>query len=178
MTPLQPNIFLSLGSNIGDRYQSLLAAIRLLDEKGVKTHSFSSVYETQPWGFSTISLFLNMVIRVGTQLEPQKLLEKCMEIEEKIGRVRLTGGYRSRIIDIDILFYGEQIVNNPTLKIPHPLIQLRRFVLQPMCEIAPDFQHPQLKIEMVNLLAKCTDQLEVNVWKTRNEINKTLGWHT
>ncbi len=134
-------IYLSLGSNLGDRRSHLQKALEKLHEKGIVLVKESSIYETEPVDIPDQPDFLNLVCQVETRLEPESLLEACQEIESEMGRLReQTKGARN--IDIDILFYGRQIVQKPLLKIPHPAWRRRNFVLIPLVEIAPNFRDP------------------------------------
>jgi 2-amino-4-hydroxy-6-hydroxymethyldihydropteridine diphosphokinase len=149
-------VYLSLGSNLGNRMKYLDDALVLIEEKIGKIVKRSSVYETEPWGIRDQSMFLNMAVCVTTNLTAVLLLETILEIEQKLGRIRIAKWYE-RIIDIDILFYNNMIINEDDLIIPHPYLQERKFVLEPLVEIAPDFIHPVLKITVKELLLKCTD---------------------
>jgi deoxyguanosine kinase len=148
--------YLSLGSNLGNRETYLEQAIRLVSERIGQILKKSSVYETDPWGFTAELPFLNMVIEVETQSSPEKLMNDILQIEEKMGRERIAR-YSSRTIDIDILFFGDLVIAASGLKIPHPLIAERRFVLVPMAEIAGIFIHPVLQTSIDDLLEKCQD---------------------
>ena len=117
----------------------------------------SRLYATEPWGFEAEQLFLNQVVAVATELEPHAVLEQCLLIEAELGRTRSGNGYQPRTIDIDILFIDNLITDLPDLKIPHPLMHLRNFVLQPMCDVAPQLVHPVLKKTMTQLYAECGD---------------------
>jgi len=154
-------VFLGLGSNLGDRKGYLRAAIDAIGESAGEVVSISGIYESEPWGFSSEERFLNMVISLKTEPDPETLLKKLMKIESKLGRVRNGKGYSSRTIDIDILLYDDLIIDKPDLKIPHPLIQERRFVLAPLCDIAPDITHPVLKKTFAALLGECGDLSQV-----------------
>jgi 2-amino-4-hydroxy-6-hydroxymethyldihydropteridine diphosphokinase len=156
-------IYLGIGSNLEDREGNLAEAvdrIGLIIGDVIKT---SSVYETEPWGFTADIEFLNMVVEVETRLNPQDLLEQTSKIETRLGRIREEdeGQYSSRIIDIDILLYEDVIVNDVNLKIPHPLMHERKFVLVPLNEIAPDAVHPVFLKTISELLAVCSDTGEV-----------------
>jgi len=154
-------VFLQLGSNIGDRVLMFDKAKNLIKQKIGAIIKQSSIYETQPWGFNTDDLFLNQVLLVETKIQPDELLEIILNIEVALGRVRKSDKYESRLIDIDILFYDNSIINNEKLIIPHPLIQDRLFVLEPLNEIARDFVHPVLKKTINELLLKCDDKLKI-----------------
>ena len=153
--------FLLLGSNIGNRYDYLSKALRMINEKGGTFISKSSVYETEPCGFVSNDYFLNMVVELSTGRTPGEILIMIKTIEKTLGRSRTSGKYLSRTIDIDILFYNELTLQQPDLIIPHPLIPERRFILEPMHEIAPGFSHPVLHKTVARLLKECTDLSEV-----------------
>lgn len=150
------NVFLSLGSNLGDRLSYLNQAVEELELCGIKCVKKSPVYETDSWGYDD-EPYLNQVLECETFLTPEKLLEETSKIETLLGRKRTLSGYEARTIDIDILFYDSEIVDIPQLKVPHPKIALRRFVLTPLKEIAPDFLHPVLKKTVRQLLEECED---------------------
>lgn len=151
-----------LGSNSGNKREILPEAISRLSSMG-KIVGRSSLYETEPWGFSCEENFLNQVVVVETELSPRDFLEQCLSIEKQLGRVRHSGGprYTSRPIDIDILFYDSLSINSPELTVPHPRLAERRFVLVPLAEIMPDFIHPLLHKSISALLSACPDQLVV-----------------
>ena len=129
-------IYLSLGSNLGNRRQLLLDAIEKINKKVGNVVRQSSFYETEPWGFESKNLFLNAVVKVTTELSPTDLLKVTQQIEREMGRTEKTGThYHDRPIDIDILLYDDLRVDLPELKIPHPLMQERDFVLVPLREI-------------------------------------------
>jgi 2-amino-4-hydroxy-6-hydroxymethyldihydropteridine diphosphokinase len=133
-------IYLSLGSNLGDRAQNLRSAIRHLVPK-IHMISQSSIYETEPWGYPDQPTFLNQVIKADTSLEPAALLAFLKETEVLMGRQE-TFRFGPRLIDLDILFYDDLILDTPILTIPHPRIAERAFVLIPLAEIDPDMRHP------------------------------------
>lgn len=140
-------ITLGFGSNLGDRKNIILQAYALLEEKlGTKTQE-STMIETKAWGFESENLFLNSVAIFETEKTPQECLVICNEIEALLGRRRNPNAttYENRPIDIDILFYENEIIDEPNLKIPHPLISQRDFVLIPLKELMPDFIHPVLQ---------------------------------
>ncbi|MBE9664348.1 2-amino-4-hydroxy-6-hydroxymethyldihydropteridine diphosphokinase [Mucilaginibacter myungsuensis] len=154
------DIFLLLGSNLGDRRLFLQQAInRVGVEVGVVTE-VSSVYETQSWGNTSGPDYLNQVIRVQTQLSARNVLNKVLAIELEFGRERKEK-WGARTLDIDILFYADHIVNEPGLTIPHPYLQERRFTMEPLAEIAPLLQHPVLNRTMLELKNELTDSLIV-----------------
>jgi len=150
-------VYLGLGTNLGDREKNLDQALYKIAEVIGIIVSRSSVYETEPWGFLSSDQFLNMVIGVDTNLKPSGLLGRLLMIESLLGRLRDGKQYSSRIIDIDILLYGRQKVDTISLKIPHPRMQERKFVLVPLCEIAPRTVHPVFEKTMTELLNECKD---------------------
>ena len=155
-------VILALGSNQGDRFQYLQSAIRSLDAF-IDIHDVSSVYETPPFEMEAEQYFLNLCLLGTTELKPYSLLEECKKIETDNGRYKdpNKSGYQSRPIDIDILFYGNQIIVKSDLVIPHPEMTKRNFVLQPLNEIAPDYIHPLLKKSTFLLLTELVDKSEM-----------------
>lgn len=152
-----------LGSNLGDRIWKINNALNLIELQIGKISAVSAFYETEPWGFSSADLFLNKVALVETHHSHHEILSLIHQIEKKMGRERLTGSdYASREIDIDILFFDDEIVNTETLVIPHPQLQNRKFVLIPLAEIAAEKIHPVIKKSVYQLLEECPDQLLVN----------------
>ncbi|PKP11812.1 MAG: 2-amino-4-hydroxy-6-hydroxymethyldihydropteridine diphosphokinase [Bacteroidetes bacterium HGW-Bacteroidetes-4] len=151
-------VFLELGGNQGDRWQLLADAIKLIGDRVGTIVGQSSVYETPPWGFESRDFFLNQVIQVITPLEPVALIQELQLIERSLGRVREAQQYASRSMDIDLLFYGNRVLQTDNLQVPHPRLHLRNFVLLPLCEIDPDFVHPVLKKNIAELLAACSDE--------------------
>ena len=145
-------VFLALGTNLGDRCANLQAAKRELAPE-IEIVRASSIYETPPWGYTDQPDFLNQVIEVRTHLDPLALLNHLKNIEAEMGRQE-TFRYGPRLIDLDILFYGQRVINEAELQIPHPRLQSRAFVLVPLCEIAPDFVHPTLNESIRSLLSK------------------------
>jgi 2-amino-4-hydroxy-6-hydroxymethyldihydropteridine diphosphokinase len=154
-------IFLGIGTNLGDRKDNLEQAVKRIEEHIGPVMKCSSVYETEPWGFKAENQFLNMVVKVGTKLAPSGLLGRVLMIEALLGRVRGKERYSSRIIDIDILLYEGLIINEESLKVPHPLMPERKFVLVPLCEIASEMMHPVLKKTFGELLEMCVDKSAV-----------------
>jgi len=151
-------VFLATGTNLGKKKLNLRRAAEGIGKLIGKITGFSSIYETEPWGFISEEKFLNQVVKVETDLSPFSLLEKIHEIESGLGRVRGKEQYSSRFIDIDLLLYGEIIVDEDRLKIPHPLMAERKFVLVPLCEIAEELRHPVLNKTMGELLDICKDK--------------------
>jgi 2-amino-4-hydroxy-6-hydroxymethyldihydropteridine diphosphokinase len=155
--------YLSLGSNMGDRQGNLERAIDLLSQR-LKVTSVSSIYDTEPVGDINQPRFLNLACQVHTRLAPEALLALAKGIESKLGRTGKSGAPRP--IDIDILFYGDQIVRTPELTIPHPKLTRRAFVLVPMAEIAPNFSHPVSGKTVSELLAEVTETQGVLKWES------------
>ena len=154
-------VFLSIGTNIGERKKNLKQAIKMIETKVGFVKALSSVYETEPWEMATNNLFFNMVFEIETALNPQTLLQTLLSLEDKMGRSRENSGYSSRIIDIDILFFNDLIISDKNLVIPHPLIAHRRFVLVPLAEIAFQLIHPVLEKSIESLLESCADNCDV-----------------
>ncbi len=157
-------VFLSLGANLGNKSKNLTSAIELIGNEAGVVQKVSGVYNSEPWGFEAEHNFYNMVVEVQTELEPHDLLRSCQNVEKTIGRIKThdTFGYTSRVIDIDIVFYEDQVVKEEHLIIPHYLMHERFFVLKPMNEIAPDFVHPVLNKTIAELIKECDDHSEVN----------------
>lgn len=145
-------VFLALGSNLGERSENLRKAIAALEPQ-VTVIKCSPIYETPPWGYEDQPKFLNQVIEASTNLPPASLLEYIKAVEERVGRKK-TFRYGPRSIDIDIIFYDEEIVDSPPLIIPHAQMAERGFVLKPLVDIAPDFIHPVIGEKVSNLLSK------------------------
>lgn len=140
---MQKEIYLLLGSNLGDKAYHLERAIQEISVKVGKVTKASSVIETEAWGFESDSTFLNQAICIESPFSAIELLDQLQSIEKEIGREKKSNsGYESRIIDIDILFYGSMVVETDRLKIPHPLLQNRFFALRPLAEIAAHLVHP------------------------------------
>ena len=143
-------VYLLLGSNLGNRKEILDKAIELLSQKIGVIILQSKDYETKPWGIINQPDFLNLAIAIHTKLKPLEILEQTQSIENQLGRVRKEK-WGARLIDIDIIFYGNETVDEPNLKVPHPLMQERDFALIPLAEIAPDFLHPVLRKTVLEL---------------------------
>jgi len=151
-------VFLGIGTNLGNRERNLEQAVATTELFLGRVLQSSSLYETEPWGFQADEKFLNMVVKIETNLTPVALLEKIISLESMLGRVRGTERYISRLIDIDILFYDDLIVDEAYLKIPHPLLHKRKFVLIPLCEMEPGKIHPVLGKTLGELLEMCEDK--------------------
>jgi 2-amino-4-hydroxy-6-hydroxymethyldihydropteridine diphosphokinase len=142
-------VYLGLGSNIGDKEAHIKAALRLLSEK-YPIIKKSPLYHTEPVGYPNQDWFLNCVVEIKTDVDPKHLLSSLQSMEQSLGRIK-TVKNGPRIIDIDILFYGDLILMTKNLVIPHPMVQERLFVLQPMMDLNPDFVHPVLKKSIQDL---------------------------
>ena len=138
--------YLGIGTNLGDRTSNLNSAVNLINEQAGHVLACSSFIETEPWGFNSDNAFLNAVVEIDTLYSPHDLLRVTQEIERSMGRMHksVNGVYSDRIIDIDILLYGDLTINEPELIIPHPLMWQRRFVYEPLLEIAPHLRRPSL----------------------------------
>jgi 2-amino-4-hydroxy-6-hydroxymethyldihydropteridine diphosphokinase len=156
----QKQAYILLGTNLGDRTAQLEEASILILGSGCKIIQVSSVYVTEAWGLRDQPDFFNQVLKIETVLSPEVLMETMLEIEQKMGRIR-NQKYEPRTIDIDLLFFEDNIIQTETLIIPHPEIQNRRFVLEPLCEIDPEMKHPVLLKNIKDLLTDCADPLSV-----------------
>lgn len=154
------------GSNVGNRLQNLRTAKELLIGEGYcSLVSESSVYETGAWGNTEQSVFLNQAIAVNTALQPLDLLHKILNIEKQMGRER-TEKWEPRLIDIDIIFYNDEVMKTETLVLPHPHVHERKFALVPLAEIIPDWVHPVFQKTVSSLLQEVNDTLEVKKLKS------------
>jgi 2-amino-4-hydroxy-6-hydroxymethyldihydropteridine diphosphokinase len=154
------SIFLLLGSNLGDRAFYLKEAIKFVEKYIARVKAVSSVYETQSWGKTNLPDYLNQVLQLESDLDAHLVLTLILDIERKMGR-RRDEKWGSRIIDIDLLLYGDQIINTPDLVVPHPELHRRRFTLEPLAEIAPGTVHPVFGKTIFELKTELEDQLIV-----------------
>lgn len=144
--------YIGLGTNIGDKRRNLITAAALLAERAGDVLALSGFYESEPWGFLSDNMFLNAALRIETDLSPEELLRVTQKIETDMGRTKKSDGtYHDRIIDIDILLYDDLTIHSPNLTLPHPHMHERRFVLDPLAEIAPNVVHPVLKQTIARL---------------------------
>jgi 2-amino-4-hydroxy-6-hydroxymethyldihydropteridine diphosphokinase len=163
-------VYLLLGSNLGDSDAVLSSARKLIAEHIGTIRKMSSVYETEPWGFIASKYFLNQALWLNIDLKPEELLRSTQSIEEKLGRIRSGKGYKSRIIDIDILFYNDIIIDTGELKIPHPRLQERMFTLKPLGDINPDLIHPVYGLTINELIHACNDHSIIRLYKKYHEV--------
>lgn len=154
-------IYLCIGGNLGEREANLEEAIGFIDFNFGDVQAVSGVYESEPWGMTDVPNFLNQVVHIQSELSNEELLQEIAELEEFFGRERKADGYVSREMDIDVLFIDDEIIATEKMQVPHPRISERRFVLEPLAELTPDFTHPQLKKTSTELLKACTDQGKV-----------------
>ena len=152
-----PIIYLSLGSNVGDRAANLRAAIAKLEGTAVQVRRVSSIYETEPVDLRKQPWFLNCVVEAETELSAAELLKKLRQMEAAMGSKKIVAK-GPRLIDLDILLYGDESIDTPELQVPHPRMHLRRFVLVPLAEIAPKLRHPAWDTNVEGLLARTPDR--------------------
>jgi 2-amino-4-hydroxy-6-hydroxymethyldihydropteridine diphosphokinase len=168
-------IYLSLGSNLGSKLNNLQKAVLFLGRDIGRIVCISPVYKTVSWGFEG-DFFLNACIALETGMNPEAVLQAILNIETAMGRRRKEEeGYHSRIIDIDLLYYGEEVIESTMLRVPHPRLEQRRFVLKPLSDIAPQFYHPVLHKDTRNLLQECRDKtretkLTVKLYPSREKM--------
>lgn len=155
--------YLLLGGNLGNRFKTLNRATKLIETVVGEIVQKTSFFDCAPWGFSHKNSFLNRIIVVDTSLNANQLLLNLNRIENMLGRVRGSDQYIERNIDIDIIYFDDKIINDAILTIPHSKMHLRRFVLQPLCEIAPNFVHPIFQKTNLELLAECKDELSATI---------------
>ncbi|PLT33046.1 2-amino-4-hydroxy-6-hydroxymethyldihydropteridine diphosphokinase [Bacillus sp. V5-8f] len=160
--------FLSIGSNIGERVTFFKKAIQLLDrDKGIKIIDMSSLYETDPVGYTEQDMFLNAVLKIETEYSPEQLLNKCLEIEQELGRKREIH-WGPRTLDLDILLYNNENIEAENLSVPHPRMLERAFVIIPLLEIDPDIMLPKMEKPLTHVLKQIKDREGVRLWKRKN----------
>lgn len=143
-------VYIAFGSNIGDRYDIVNKAFKLIEENKMKIIKISNIYETEPYGYKDQPPFINGVILVETYLSCRQVLEKLLSIEKALGRERIVR-WGPRTIDLDIIFYNDEIYNEDDLVVPHIDMKNREFVLKPLCDISPEFVHPIFKKSVLEL---------------------------
>ena len=161
------SVFVLLGSNLGDRELLVNQACKMMGERCGEIVAKSRLYESEPWGFKSEHWFLNQVVVLDTEMSPDDLMDTLLEIEKELGRDRTTPheGYVSRPMDLDILYWGKDlIVEKQHVIVPHPRLHQRRFTLLPLCDVAPDYVHPILKKTNRQLLDECQDFGKVNIY--------------
>lgn len=152
-------VYLSLGSNMGEREKILELSIKEIGKRIGTITKVSSKYETEPWGFVSANKFINMAVEVTTKLSPQEVSDRVHQIEDDLGRTRNSNatGYEDRVIDIDILMIDDIVSDNSVLTLPHPKMHLREFVIFPLCEIAPNAIHPLLRSSIEDIKNNLTN---------------------
>lgn len=156
--------YLLIGGNLGDRLGFMAAAKEKMQQKGIKILRVSSIYETAAWGITEQPSFLNQVVEIATSFGPEELLTALLSIEQDLGRIRAEKN-GARTIDIDILYFENQIINKPGLSVPHDRISIRRFVLVPLSELIPDYIDPKTSKSIIDMLNDCEDTLEVALYE-------------
>ena len=157
-------VVLILGSNLDNRIELLSTACNMIFSEIGQVVKSSSIYESEPWGYESKNSFLNQVLHIETNDNPQETLDKCLLIESKLGRVRnAEGTYSDRSIDIDILLFEALIISTPSLEIPHPRMHVRRFCLEPLVEISPDWVIPTFQKTTSQVLAICPDNSKISI---------------
>jgi 2-amino-4-hydroxy-6-hydroxymethyldihydropteridine diphosphokinase len=159
-----PILVLHLGSNVGNRLLYLNNALKALEAKIGKPLKISGIYETKAWGVTDQPDFLNIAVIYKTHISPAEVLQLIQKIEVMTGRIKRKH-WHEREIDIDIVLFGNLVIEEPNLKIPHPRMHHRNFVLVPLNEICPELIHPTLNRSVAELLEQCTDNLYVEKWK-------------
>jgi 2-amino-4-hydroxy-6-hydroxymethyldihydropteridine diphosphokinase len=167
-------IYLSLGSNLGDRAANLSRAVELLARNGVEVLRQSPLYATEPVGFTAQPWFLNCVVEAQTELMPRQLLRVVQQVERALGRRRAVEG-GPRTIDLDILLYGSSVIRAAGLEVPHPRMIERRFVLVPLRDLAPALRHPQLGLTVSELLASSADKCRVRRWRAAEGVSPEMS---
>ena len=158
--------FVLLGSNLGDRELLVNQACKMMGKRCGEIVAKSRLYESEPWGFKAEQWFLNQVVKIETTLSPDELMQELLEIEKELGRDRSVRhkGYVSRPMDLDILYFGNEIIDTQMVVVPHPRLHQRRFTLLPLCDVAPDFVHPVMNKTNLQLLDECQDAGKVHIY--------------
>lgn len=163
--------YILFGSNMGDKEALFAQACLLINNRCGRVVQVSAAYESEPWGFEAEEWFLNRVIVVETEKDPEEMLQLLLDIERELGRIRHPEiqGYTSRTVDLDILYFGQRVINTDMLTVPHPRLHLRRFALVPMCEVAPERVHPVFGLTQQELLQQCPDECVVREMELKND---------
>lgn len=169
---MSQTVYLSLGSNVGDRAKNLQDAIGALADSGVEVRKVSSIYETEPVDLRKQPWFLNCVVEAQTELAPLDLLHALRAIEARMGSKKLVAK-GPRLIDLDILLYANEIIDTPELRVPHPRMHLRRFVLVPLAEIAPGIRHPRTSMTPQQMMARAADKSQVRTFVAGQQTGHT-----
>ncbi len=156
-------VFLGLGGNLYEPAEMLEKARKLVELRCGSIQSTSSLYETEAWGMASEHRFLNQVIELHTNLGAEALMDHLLKIENELGRTRNFEGYADRTIDLDVLFFNEEVIQKEKITVPHPRIAFRKFVLVPLCEIASEFVHPITGKTLGQMLEDCNDELEIKI---------------
>jgi 2-amino-4-hydroxy-6-hydroxymethyldihydropteridine diphosphokinase len=165
-------VYLSLGSNVGDRAKNLQDAIAALADRGVVVRQVSSIYETEPVDLREQPWFLNCVAEAQTELAPSDLLHALRAIEVRMGSKKMVAK-GPRLIDLDILLYADEMIDTPELRVPHPRMHLRRFVLVPLAEIAPRIRHPGTRLTPRQMMARAADKSQVRAFAAGQQTGRT-----
>ena len=150
-------LFISLGSNLGNKKENLTKAIQFISKRVGQVKQKSSIYSTEPWGYESFNNYLNQVVEIESEQTPEQIMLNLLMIESEMGRIRHSGSYADRQIDLDILFYDHEILNLTKLTIPHPLLHKRLFILEPLAELAGELTHPILNKSIKQLLDAAKD---------------------
>ncbi len=163
--------YILFGSNMGDKDALFAQACLLINNRCGRVVQVSAAYESEPWGFEAEEWFLNRIIVVETEKGPEEMLQLLLDIERELGRIRHPEiqGYTSRTADLDLLYFGQRVINTDTLTVPHPRLHLRRFALVPMCEVAPEWVHPVFGLTQQELLQQCPDKCVVREMEMKND---------
>lgn len=160
---MRNDVYLLLGSNLGEKFKMIEKALNLIKLEIGDIEKRSSIYESEPWGFSAEEMFLNQVVIVKTELSPVDVLKKTQEIEKKLGRKKIEKNYESRLIDIDMLFYNDEIIETIDIIVPHKQLHKRMFTLLPLYELNKNFVHPKIGKNISKLKKECKDLKKVKV---------------
>lgn len=162
-------LYLILGGNLGNRHHNINEALKHIQKELGTILKVSQFYQTAAWGNTDQPDFLNLACQIETKKNATECLEILLGIEQQLGRIR-EAHWGARLIDIDILYFNHDIISTPKLNVPHPEMEHRKFVLVPLCEIAPDFVHPKLEVKNRVLLENLNDPLEVDIWSEDMEL--------